>query len=82
MKKLILLAMVIGLFTVGEAKADGAWVLWQKAEITKTTWIIEGAFSSYATCIQNEVSACKEAASTLGSKLLIFSKEWTNWGEI
>jgi hypothetical protein len=30
MKKLILLTMILGLFMVGEAGADGAWVLWKR----------------------------------------------------
>jgi len=29
MKKLIMLVMVLGLFMVGTARADGAWVLWE-----------------------------------------------------
>jgi hypothetical protein len=30
MKKLIILAMMLGLFMVGTARADGAWILWYK----------------------------------------------------
>jgi len=68
MEKLILLVAVLGLLMVGEARAEGAWILWQKAQITKTTWIIEGAFPSCTACIQNEVSVCKESASVLEHK--------------
>lgn len=33
MKKLLVLAMVLGLLMVEEARADGAWVLWEKNDL-------------------------------------------------
>jgi hypothetical protein len=71
MKRLILflLAMVIGLFTVGTARADGAWVLWevkvkgphlgvQPHQSDPTKWIIVGAYPSYDSCIEAEKFSC------------------------
>lgn len=63
--------ILIGLFIFGYGEvcnAQGAWVLWQKAEVTKTTWVIEGAFPSYNVCIQNEISVCQKFASKSGDK--------------
>jgi len=63
--------ILIALIILGYGKtcnAEGAWVLWQKAEITKTTWVIEGAFPSYAVCIQNELSVCQGFASKSGDR--------------
>lgn len=67
MKKALLIMILLIGFS-GMANAEGAWVLWQKAEITKTTWVIEGAFPSYAVCIQNEVSVCLGFASKSGDR--------------
>jgi len=73
-KKILMLAMVLGLLflAVGKTNAEGAWVLWQKAAFAKNnnpnSWILEGAFTTYAICIQAEASTCKQAASSLGNE--------------
>jgi hypothetical protein len=61
-KKLILLAMVLGLFVVvGGAKADGAWVLWEGTSTNKdSSWKIVGAYPSYNSCIQSEEKRCQD----------------------
>ena len=46
--------MVFGLFVVREARADGAWVLWEEHPLSQPKWIICGAYPSYETCIQAE----------------------------
>ena len=70
MKKLIMLAMVLGLFMVGTAKADGAWVLWQRLDYNKYssssgkwnmdygTWSVYSAYPSYQACIEAEEAVC------------------------
>lgn len=60
MKRLLVLVMVIGLFTVGTARADGAWVLWEKgwAEGYQESWSVISAFPSYKLCMEKlEVEA-------------------------
>ena len=72
---LITIFLIIGFCSM--ANAECAWVLWQKAEITKTTWLIEGAFPSYVVCIQNEVSVCQGFASKSGDKCQSIEREGT-----
>jgi hypothetical protein len=63
MKKLLFLAMVLGLFMVGTARAEGAWVLWEKYQVSEskvpnaryqeivfTEWRIIEAFENKKSC--------------------------------
>lgn len=72
MKKILMLAMVIGLLVTGTARADGAWVLWlSRCEIY--CWTIVGGYPSYNLCIQEEVKVCEETAR--GFPMTICKKE-------
>jgi hypothetical protein len=64
MKKLIMLAMVLGLVVVGTARGEGAWVLWEN-QFTLITlghwdWTIIGAYPSYDLCTLAEARICEE----------------------
>jgi hypothetical protein len=61
MRKLIMLAMVIGLLVVGEARADGAWVLWESSGSVNNqtwTWTIIGGYPLHNSCLQEEEAIC------------------------
>lgn len=48
-----MLAMVLGLFTVGTARADGAWVLWNCIEFERNgnqKWDIGESFTTAEEC--------------------------------
>jgi len=53
--------MVLELLMVGEARAEGAWVLWEKdSRLVPVGWVIIGAYDSKDSCVFNETFACKE----------------------
>jgi len=59
-KMMIVLAMVIGLLMAGEAKAEGAWVLWEShSSDGYLHWQIEAAFPSYKECRVHQASRCQ-----------------------
>lgn len=53
--------MVIGLLVVGTARADGAWVLWERDErMAPPRWEIIAAYPSYIACFRDADVACNE----------------------
>jgi len=91
MKNLILLAIVIGLFMVGTARADGAWVLWEKQYISESKglshsvvnaggWEIRSAYPTYRLCLkaQKENFITGSAIQDTSSEILYsFPYEYT-----
>lgn len=67
MKKMILvLAMILGLFVVGEARADGAWVLWWRTNVLSDfKWERIDAFTSCERCKQQQQTECRKMLLTI-----------------
>lgn len=64
MKKMILLlAMVSGLFMVGEARTEGAWILWENfcTNGERECWKIESAYPNFSLCSSEIKRAYEEA---------------------
>ena len=68
MKKLIMLAMALGLFTVGTARAEGAWVLWETRQLWSATlglqqpvWHMIDNFPTAEQCKEYRKTMCEKA---------------------